>query len=419
MYIEQLPVEIVREIFIQLLLQHTNSSKCHFLPEKNGFYPKYVSTRYSPYGENGTYCLCWQLDLLSISMVCRTWHSISIDLMGSHSIIKYHPSPTSWLSLLNHASYQRNYPFRSKLVKLLKESSMANLDFHRQVCHLVIDFASFDTIRREKTKNNIIIKKKVHHPKALKDMTELFKLCSQIKRLDIICDAEFTSLLSHDNSSYDHHDLSNNSILSTSKAIQKNLLPQCSIKRLDFVGFNPIQRCPCCAGKMWDKYLFPIISSLLTLDTIVFQSVLPSPQVFEILSKNSNIKTMIFYRSIITVPLQKGNRTSPRLNTTIHHIPSRLWNQVTSVEIYEDIEDSVTWQSKRYLKEFVLHVGPQLEKFVLQFETKEENEKSLSSLLNDDIIMDVIQDPNSPLHDLKLKATHLKYLKLVNVPEII
>jgi len=38
---------------------------------------------------------------------------------------------------------------------------MANLAFHQQVRHLVIDFASFDTIRREKSKTtNMMIKKR-------------------------------------------------------------------------------------------------------------------------------------------------------------------------------------------------------------------------------------------------------------------
>ncbi|KAI9473905.1 MAG: hypothetical protein EXX96DRAFT_579822 [Benjaminiella poitrasii] len=433
MYIQQLPIEILREIFTQLLLQHTNSNSCHFIPEKNGLYPNNAATRYFRYGESGS-CVCWQLDLLSVSMVCKSWYVISLELLESRPIVKMHQGQTpSWLPLMNHASFQRNYPFRSKLIKILKESYLANLVFHQQVRHLVIDFASFDTIRREKTKNNMIVKKKVHHPKALKDMIELFRLCSQVERLDIICDAGFTSLLSHGNGG-NHSDLSydtNNSILSTSLTLQKALLPYNNIRRLDFVGFNPIQRCPCCAGKSWDKYLSPIIHCLTHLDTIVLQSVLPSPQVFETLSKNTNIKNIVFYKSMITVPLQKKNATSAtsatsstrRLSTSIHQIPSRLWHQVTSVEIYEDIEDAVTWQSKRYLKELVSQVGPQLEAFTLQFGSKEENERSLFSTLRtrhdeESHNSTDIKDPNSPLHELKLKATSLKYLKLVNVPEI-
>lgn len=119
------PVEIIREIFSSLSMQHKK-------------------------GCNGV-CMCWQLDLLSVSMVCKSWYSIAVEF------VKY---KDPWLPLLNYASHQRTYPFRSRLVKLLNESKLSNLIFHYSVRHLVIDFASFDTISREKTKNNMLVKRK-------------------------------------------------------------------------------------------------------------------------------------------------------------------------------------------------------------------------------------------------------------------
>lgn len=119
------PVEIIREIFTSLSRQH----------KKDCLGP----------------CMCWQLDLLSVSMVSKSWYAIATEFLK-------HKEP--WLPLLNYASHQRTFPYRSRLVKLLSESHVSNLIFHHSVRHLVIDFASFDTIRREKSKNNIMIKRK-------------------------------------------------------------------------------------------------------------------------------------------------------------------------------------------------------------------------------------------------------------------
>lgn len=50
--------------------------------------------------------------------------------------------------------------FDQDLLGLLEESRYLNLVFHQLVRHLVIDFASFDTIRREKVKSNITLKRR-------------------------------------------------------------------------------------------------------------------------------------------------------------------------------------------------------------------------------------------------------------------
>jgi hypothetical protein len=149
--IKQLPIEITREIITHLLLQHQTAQEpftfdCH-----------YNNKTIHRFGQDGL-CICWQLDLLSVTMVCKSWYLIGLELMQSR-INNNNTLP--WLPLVNHAGYQRVYPFRARLTRLLKESRSTNHTFHQQVKHLVIDFASFDTIRREKLKSsNIFVKKK-------------------------------------------------------------------------------------------------------------------------------------------------------------------------------------------------------------------------------------------------------------------
>lgn len=145
--VNETPVEIIREIFSHLIMQHSSSSLSSLQKKNNCL---------AANSNKDNMCLCWQLDLLSVSMVCKSWYSIAVEFMDFYSQSNVMP----WLPLLNYASHQRSYPFRSRLVKLMRESRFSNLIFHDAVRHLVIDFASFDTIRREKQKNNSIVKRK-------------------------------------------------------------------------------------------------------------------------------------------------------------------------------------------------------------------------------------------------------------------
>ncbi|RCH83898.1 hypothetical protein CU098_002996 [Rhizopus stolonifer] len=382
--VQQLPVEITREIFSYILLQHGHDA-CRYTS----------NTRHLRYGEDG-HCTCWQIDMLNVAMVCQSWYLISMETMQSHQATFLLP----WPSLLNYASHQRNFPFRSKLIQLLQESQKMNVALAQHVRHLMIDFASFDTIKPEKLRLTWI-KKKVHHASALDDVLQLIQLANT-QRLDIVCDAAFASLV----------DTNNNRILSTSLMLEKALLKTFTrIRRLDFIGYNPIQRCPCCASKDWDMYLYPIIRSV-SLDTVVLHNVLPSSHLFDILaSTQPNLKRIVFYKSMITVPKKK----SEGFLTSISQIPKALWHQVNCVEIYEDIEDATTWRIKRYLNEFVEHIGPQLQEFVLQFGTKEENQKAMDQPSHHSTD---IRDPNSPLHELKAKCKESLKCTLVNVPNI-
>lgn len=135
-----IPVEIVREIFWYLRI-HNNKSACKInTPGQKG---------------NKEKCMCWQLDLLGVSMVSKSWYSIAVEFMNYSQ-----DNVMPWLPLLNYAGHQRTFPFRSRLVKLLDESRLLNLVFHDTVSHLIIDLASFDSIRRERTNNNMIVKRK-------------------------------------------------------------------------------------------------------------------------------------------------------------------------------------------------------------------------------------------------------------------
>ncbi|KAG1107234.1 hypothetical protein G6F42_016443 [Rhizopus arrhizus] len=344
-----------------------------------------------------------------------------------------------WMPLVNHPSHSRSYPFRSRLVKLLKESSLANLAFHQQVRHLVIDFASFDTIRREKSKStNMMIKKKVHHASALTELIEMIKFCTGTERLDIICDAGFANLVSCSSNatstSYDTmaDNSDHNSILNSCNVLQQTLIQQHQnnrIKRLDFIGFNPIQRCPCCAGKEWDQYLEPLINCLSSVETLVLKDVLPSVDVFRALN-SPHLNKIVFYKSMVTIPLFKKVRSTStsttKFITSASLIPESVWRQIKHIEIYEDIEDVTTWRSRRYLTELV-NVVNELESFVLQFGTKEANERSLSMIntkpnerdtSNDRCGDSILMNCDSPLYDLSIKCKNtLKRMTLVNVPD--
>lgn len=262
---------------------------------------------------------------------------------------------------------------------------------------------------------------------------ELIRLCSHTERLEIICDAGFVNLVSASTTSSKDTLLDNN-ILRFCKMLQQTLTQHRQsdrIKRLDFIGFNPIQRCPCCASKEWDQYLFPLTTCLSSIETLVLQNVLPSENVFQTLN-SPNLTKIVFYKSMVTVPLFKklkapslSSTSTAKFTTSVNLIPQKLWKQIKHVEIYEDIEDASTWRSNRYLTELVNNVH-NLESFVLQFDTKEANEKCLlpaaQNAQYDMFSMDhsnAITDCHSPLYGLKIKCKDtLKRMTLVNVPEI-
>jgi hypothetical protein len=149
--IKHLPIEIIQEIFAHLLLHHPAASAGHC------DYNKMVHQL-----GQAKPCICWQLDILSVSMVCKSWYLVSLELLQSRQVLAMSNNNTvAWLPLVNHAGYQRDYPFRARLTQLLKESCITHCVFHRQVECLVIDFASFNTIHREKLKsgNAYVIRK--------------------------------------------------------------------------------------------------------------------------------------------------------------------------------------------------------------------------------------------------------------------
>lgn len=282
----------------------------------------------------------------------------------------------------------------------------------------------------------------VHHANALAELKEMIQLCTRTERLDIICDAGFANLVSCSSgatsTSYDTlvDNSESNSILSACNALQHTLIQQRQnncIKRLHFIGFNPIQRCPCCAGKEWDQYLKPLVHCLSSVETLVLKDVLPSVDVFRALN-SPHLNKIVFHKSMVTIPLFKKVRSAStsttKFITSVSLIPDTLWRQIKHIEIYEDIEDVTTWRSRRYLTELV-HAVHDLESFVLQFGTKEANERSLMMVNNSSSKAeehDMLSSSNScvdtsmvncdsPLYDLTMKCkTTLKRLTLVNVP---
>lgn len=128
-----LPTEIIREIFKQLIIQNKKHAKQH----------NHVNCFYDTHNRN--ICLCWQLDILSVSMVCSRWYTIASCMIEE--------TKEPWTALMNHTNKQRMYPFRSRLVKLLNESRQAHLFFHLRIRHLAIDFLSSEANDKGKERN--------------------------------------------------------------------------------------------------------------------------------------------------------------------------------------------------------------------------------------------------------------------------
>jgi hypothetical protein len=85
-------------------------------------------------------CMCSQIELLNISMVCSSWHRIASSIMTS-----------PWPLLVNFPGIRRTYPYRHRISQLLQESKRLNLDFHRHVNQLVLDFSSLDLKGKKST----------------------------------------------------------------------------------------------------------------------------------------------------------------------------------------------------------------------------------------------------------------------------
>ncbi|KAG0792355.1 hypothetical protein G6F57_004342 [Rhizopus arrhizus] len=306
-----------------------------------------------------------------------------------------------WTALMNHTNKQRMYPFRSRLVKLLNESRQAHLFFHLRIRHLAIDFLSSEANDKVSTIQS-----------SVSSTIEILKHCPNIEQLDILYDASFSSFDSH---------LFSSSVAHLGRYIQCN--NTCHIKRLDLVGYNPMQRCPCCAGKVWDAYLSPLLRSLHHLQVLVLQYVLPSSQVFEALAHSTQLVKIVFYKSIISLPVRREKQSNyiRSRRTTISQVPDALWKRVKSIEIYEDIDECASWHTHRYLLELAGHVGYGLESFVLHFGTKEENERRLGCLETEQKTCHHFNfSQTSPLLKLKTKCGEsLRRISLVNVPEVL
>ncbi|KAI8640994.1 hypothetical protein BD408DRAFT_433720 [Parasitella parasitica] len=313
----------------------------------------------------------------------------------------------------------------------MKESKLANLAFHQKVRHLVLDFASFDTIPSKSAKST---QNSDGIPTALSEMTDLIELCTQIEKLDIVFDADFKKLVSCTSiASYNAEDADSismkNCILDSCNFLQQALIQQHGndrVRRLDFIGIDPTRRCPCCMGAKWDQYLFPLLTCLVKVETLVLHNVVPSVDAFEALG-SPNLTKIVFYKSVVTISAIKEG-TSPRgkSSTSFDRIPPKLWKQIKHIEIYEDIEEATTWQITKYLTKLVNNVHD-LESFVLQFDTKEANEKCLSltqgSNINSIPVKDTldsghrIANTSSPLYHLQMKCKNtLNMITLVNVP---
>ncbi|KAI8887827.1 hypothetical protein K501DRAFT_174405 [Backusella circina FSU 941] len=302
-----------------------------------------------------------------------------------------------WPLLVNFPGNRRTYPYRHRISQLLQESKRLNLDFHRHVNQLLLDFSSLD-LKDDSNINNTI---------------QLLNTCPDIERLGIIYDTRFASLVSQGT-------MLQENIALISKTLEQSRPTK--VRQLELVGQNPGLRCPCCSGKNWDHFLRQLLDKL-DISELILGHVVPSVEVYRTLSAQKNLSCLVFKRSIMTMSgttSKKGGEKKIK-ETSIGRVPKQLWNQISRIEIYEDIEDSTVWRS-RYLLELINNVKS-LRQLVLHFGTPEENEKMMMSRPSPSIIGTTTISGSSEFELLlsRLIAAckdSLEWILLVNVPNI-
>jgi hypothetical protein len=159
----------------------------------------------------------------------------------------------------------------------------------------------------------------------------------------------------------------------------------------------------------------------LDISELILGHVVPSAEVYHTLSSQKNLSCLVFKRSIMT--MSSTNKKGERFykETSIGRVPKSLWNQISRIEIYEDIEDSTIWRS-RYLLELIDNVRS-LRQLVLHFGTPEENEKMMRNRPPPSTIGTTVISGSSEFELLlsRLIVTckdSLEWILLVNVPNI-
>ncbi|KAI8887672.1 hypothetical protein K501DRAFT_241721 [Backusella circina FSU 941] len=303
---------------------------------------------------------------------------------------------------------ERTYPYLKRMLGILKDSKNYNLDLHLQVQYLIIDFAMLDSLQYQQQTDS----RDIHYEEYTENIIQLLYTCSNVERLGIMYDTKFVSLVTQGTA--------------LSETIQQlsifvRLQKENKIKQLDLIGYNPIQRCPCCSGKEWDHLLIPFIDAL-SLKRLVLRHVVPTSTICEAFARQESLTRLTLFRSIMTIPSDtKYPLPIDQRPTSIERIPSKIWKQIKHLDILENSEDCSIWPL-RYLDKIAERIET-LERFSLVFGTSEENVQCLENEGNmflDNMTM--IPENNrfnaALIRLISSSSESLTQMSLVNVPNI-
>lgn len=166
-----------------------------------------------------------------------------------------------------------------------------------------------------------------------KSIQALLGICPNLKTVEILYDSRYsprTRLVAN----HQHHRSTralDNLASAISAALTKRHLPPSFLSHLIFTAREPIQRCPCCAGRGWDQTLRPLLQQL-PITTLELDHVLPSRSVLECLAQTQRIHTLVIRGNILT----QASRLA-RYGSTVStppRIPLELLSQLRTLEIY-------------------------------------------------------------------------------------
>ncbi|CAO3575928.1 unnamed protein product [Absidia cylindrospora] len=109
------------------------------------------------------------------------------------------------------------------------------------------------------------------------------------------------------------------------------------LSHLIFTSREPIQRCPCCAGRGWDHSLLPLLQHL-PVTTLELDHVLPSRSVLECLAQSKRIHTLVIRGGVLIqasrLARYGSNNNNNNNNNTPPRLPLELLSQLRTLEIY-------------------------------------------------------------------------------------
>ncbi|KAI8329224.1 hypothetical protein BC941DRAFT_443377 [Chlamydoabsidia padenii] len=263
----------------------------------------------------------WTLNILSTCMVCQSWYTAGSEYLSMRRCTL----PFLSLSTLLYAveTCLTDHPTWSQV---LLESQRNRLDFHTYPRRLILNLSpllnppSSYLLQRQQQRNHTLVRETEQMSKSIHD---LITSCSNLKMVEILYDSRYTTKPKRIHPS--------TRALNDLSRVLSNALTTTSLSHLIFTAREPIQRCPCCAGRGWDQTLRPLLQQL-PITTLELDHVLPSRSVLECLAETRRIDTLIIHGNILTQASRLARYGSSV--STPPRIPLELLSQLRTLEIY-------------------------------------------------------------------------------------